>query len=309
MALYTQLNKDEIQNIANDYSLGQVNSYSPLSGGSENSNYKVKSKKGDFVVTICEQKSVDEATQLADLLIHFDKNNYRTSKVILNSENCAISMYENKPIMVKDFLNGIVTEDIPPELMFRVGVELGKLHKIKAPEFIPYKTGYDKDYFEEVNSYAPNSSFNTWLSDAKAYIESHIDNDAPKALIHSDIFPSNVIISGDKSNVTIMDFEEAAHYYRMFDVGMTIIGSCRKHHEINLNKMSALLKGYKTEIELTDNERETLQAFTVYAGASMTFWRHKNFHYTNPDPEYYNHYKELLNVTDFVKELHQNAFT
>jgi len=308
MALYTQLNKNEIQNIANDYSLGQVSSFSPLSGGSENSNYLVKSKKGDFVITICEQKSVDEANQLADLLLHFDQNSFRTSKVILNSSNRAISVHGNKPVMVKDFLDGTVTENISSELMFHVGVQLGKLHKITVPKFLPNKTNYDKGQFDEVNDYAPNSSFNVWLDNIKVYIESHIDYNAPKALIHSDIFPSNVIISKDGTRVTIMDFEEAAHYYRMFDVGMTIIGSCRQNHEINLEKMSALLKGYKTEIELTEVEKQTLKAFTVYAGASMTFWRHKNFHYTNPDPSFFDHYKELQNVTDFIKELPSEIF-
>jgi homoserine kinase type II len=308
MALYTQLNNDEVQGIANDYSLGQVSSYIPLSGGSENSNYLVKSENGNFVITICEQKSVEEATQLANLLTHFNNNNYRTSKALLNSERKAISLYENKPIMVKDFLDGTVTEDIPSELMYQVGVELGKLHKVNVPDFIPNKTNYDKDQFNEVNDYAPKSPFKLWLNDTKEYVENHINVNAPKALIHSDIFPSNVIISKDKASVTIMDFEEAAYYYRMFDVGMTIIGSCRQNHEINLEKMSALLRGYKTEIELTDVEKQTLQAFTIYAGASMTFWRHKNFHYTNPDPDFFDHYKELQNVTDFVKGLQQNSF-
>ncbi len=140
------------------------------------------------------------------------------------------------------------------------------------------------------------------------YIDEHIDENAPKSLIHSDIFPSNVIISKDQSRVTIMDFEEAAHYYRMFDLGMTIIGSCRDQHQINLSKMTSLIKGYKTVVTLLEIEQRTLQAFTVYAGAAMTFWRHKNFHYTNPDPRLHNHYQELLKVTDFVKDLSPNLF-
>jgi len=40
----------------------------------------------------------------------------------------------------------------------------------------------------------------------------------------------------------------------------------------------------------------------------MTFWRHKNFHYTNPDPNFYDHYKELLKVTNYIKELPSEIF-
>ena len=308
MALYTKLNKNEVQDIANNYKLGKICSYSSLSGGSENSNYLVTSVQGKFVLTICEQKTVEEANQLANILTHLNTNNFKTSKVILNKKQKAISLYHGKPIMVKYFLDGKVTEDISETLMFLIGIELGKLHKVKVPEHIQHKTCYDKDQFVEVNNYAPNSAFNTWLTNIKNYIENHIDVNAPKALIHSDIFPSNIIISNDESYVTIMDFEEAAYYYRMFDVGMAIIGSCREHGKINLNKMSALLKGYKTEISLNTIEKQTLQIFTVYAGASMTFWRHKNFHYTKPDPNLYNHYKDLLNVTNYIKELPSEIF-
>lgn len=308
MALYTQLKKDEIQHIANDYGLGNVNSFFPLSGGSENSNYLIKSELGKFVLTICEQKTIEEAKQLASILTHLNNNNFKTSKVILNTKQQAIKSCHGKPIMIKDFLEGKVTEDISVNLMFLVGVELGKLHKVKAPEYIPNKTNYDKDQFKEVNDYAPNSAFNYWLNDIKIYIEKQINVNAPKALIHSDIFPSNVIISNDESSVTIMDFEEAANYYRMFDVGMTIIGSCREDNKISIDKLRALLNGYKTEINLNVIEQQTLQAFTVYAGAAMTFWRHKNFHYTNPDPDFYDHYKELQNVTNYIKELPPEIF-
>ena len=50
---------------------------------------------------------------------------------------------------------------------------------------------------------------------------------------------------------------------------------------INLKKASYLIKGYEQEIVLLDDELYALQAFTVYAGAAMTFWRHKNFNYAN----------------------------
>jgi len=308
MALYTQLTKEEIQNIANDYGLGTVNLCHVLSGGSENSNYLVTSEQGKFVLTVCEQKSIEDANQLANLLTHLSSCNFKTSKVILNKKEEAISSYHGKPIMVKYFLDGTVTEDISEDLMFLVGIELGKLHQVKVIKNIQQKTCYDIDQFIEVNNYAPDSEFNIWLKNIQIHIEKHIDINAPKALIHSDLFPSNVIISNDESYVTIMDFEEAAYYYRMFDVGMAIIGSCREGSKINLDKMSALLKGYRSEISLNAIEQQTLQAFTVYAGAAMTFWRHKNYHFTNPDPNYYNHYKELQNVTNYIKELPSKLF-
>lgn len=308
MALYTQLNTIEIQGILDDYGLGPVLGFNPLSGGSENSNYLVNTPEGKFVLTICEQKSLSDTNKLAKILIHLNENNFKTSKVIHNLKHQVTSTFNKKPILIKEFLEGIVTEDISVKLMHLLGIELGKLHKIKIPKSIKQKTCYDKEQFYEVSQYAPQSSFNQWLQNIKVFIDTHIDESAPRALIHSDLFPSNVVISNNQSQVTIMDFEEAAHYYRMFDVGMTIVGSCRQGNKVNIDKIKALMAGYKTQIEMELVEYKTLQAFTVYAGAAMTFWRHKNFHYTNPDPNLFNHYKELLNVTEYIKSLPSKIF-
>ena len=137
-----ELVKEEIQNIANDYGLGTVNLCHVLSGGSENSNYLVTSEQGKFVLTVCEQKSIEDANQLANLLTHLSSCNFKTSKVILNKKEEAISSYHGKPIMVKYFLDGTVTEDISEDLMFLVGIELGKLHQVKVIKNIQQKTCY-----------------------------------------------------------------------------------------------------------------------------------------------------------------------
>ena len=74
--------------------------------------------------------------------------------------------------------------------------------------------------------YAPESTFYKWLKEIQKYIESYISTDLPKALIHSDIFYNNIIVNKDSEKATIMDFEEACYYYRVFDIGMMIVGTC-----------------------------------------------------------------------------------
>ena len=83
---------------------------------------------------------------------------------------------------------------------------------------------------------------------------------------------------------------------------MTIIGICAEESIINLEKAGYILKGYKQEIDLLDKEIDALQAFTVYAGAAMTFWRHINFNYTKPDPKLSDHYLGLKILTDYIEK-------
>jgi Ser/Thr protein kinase RdoA (MazF antagonist) len=68
------------------------------------------------------------------------------------------------------------------------------------------------------------------------------------------------------------------------------------------------LKGYGQEIKLLDLELNALQAFTVYAGAAMTFWRHKNFNYTRPDSKLSNHYMGLKVLADYMADQPADCF-
>jgi len=303
MTQYTVINSENVKAIIATYNLGKLLSFELLSGGSENTNYVLITESGKYVLTICEQKSAREATELANLLEYLAQRNFSTSKIVRTRTNKAISLWNGKPVMIKGFLNGKIIEELPNNLIEFLGKELGKLHKIDAPEHLPKTIGYDKDHFYEVEMYAPNSQFHLWLNDIHDYIDKHIGSDLPKALIHSDLFYSNIVVSDDELSATIMDFEEATYYYRVFDLGMTFIGVCAKGEKIDFAKTKSLLKGYREEINITKTELHCLKAFTVYAAAAMSFWRHKNFNYTNPNPKLKNHYLALQNLADHVRAL------
>lgn len=308
MAQYTVLSDQNIRSIIATYNLGELHSFKILSGGSENTNYLVVTQSGKYVMTICEQKSAQEAGELANLLEHLAYHNFSTSKIVRNSTNEAIALWNGKPVMVKTFLEGKIIEDLPENLVVLLGRELGRLHQIEAPEYLPKIISYGKEHFYEVENYAPNSQFNLWLYEVRDYIEKHISPNLPKALIHSDLFYNNIIVSDDERSATIMDFEEATYYYRVFDLGMTVIGVCAIGETIDLAKASSLMKGYTEETNLTKTEWDCLKAFTVYAAASMSFWRHKNFNYTNPEPKLKDHYLALKNLADYTRELPDDCF-
>jgi homoserine kinase type II len=109
--------------------------------------------------------------------------------------------------------------------------------------------------------------------------------------------------------MTIVDFEEASYYYRVFDIGMTIIGVCSGEEKLILKKAIHLLRGYSKEIQLIPRERDSLKAFIVYAAAAMSFWRHRNFNQTNPTSERADHYLALKNLADHVMGISDERFS
>tara|TARA_B110000285_G_scaffold68098_1_gene78232 strand:- start:280 stop:1215 length:936 start_codon:yes stop_codon:yes gene_type:complete len=309
MAHYTVINDSDVQTILSNYTVETAVSYKVLSGGSENTNYLVNTKTRSFVMTICEQKSTEEATRLAFLLEHLRESNFNSSLVIKTKNDEMISVWDKKPVMLKQFIEGDIIQDFSADLLVYLGRELARLHQVKAPHYVPQTLQYGNiNRFDDVKNYAPNSSFYTWIKEKQHYIEKYIRPDLPKALIHSDVFSSNVIVNKALDRATIMDFEEACYYYRIFDIGMMIVGTCGDKKTINKDKLASLLEGYEKENTLIDIEKNALKAFTVYAATTTAFWRHHNFNYVNVIPEKKNHYIEMKLLADAVMQLPDSCF-
>lgn len=303
MGQYSILILEDITEICNQYGIQKVKLFSLLSGGSENTNYLVKTETGKFVLTICEQKSLQSAHELAYLLEHLAENGFETSKLKRTISNEPVSEWKGKPVMLKVFLDGRIIKDSPNHIIEIIGAEMGRLHQIEAPSYLPKILNYGIEYFHEAGQYAKGTPFESWIKEIEDYIKPFLSKNLPKSLIHSDIFFSNVVVSEDESMASIMDFEEATNYYRVFDIGMTLVGLCCDVEDLSISKASALMKGYQQEIELNELEQHSLQAFTVYAAAAMTFWRHRNFNHTNPTPEMFDHYLGLKVIADSIKKI------
>ena len=299
----TELNEIEIREILAKFDIHNISYFELLSGGSENTNYLVKSENGKYVLCIFEQKTEENAKDLAHLLKHLEINNFNTSRLMYNSDSESVIIWKDKPIIIKTFIEGKIRKDLSPHLLKLIGKELAKLHQINAPEYISDQLNYGKEQFVNVKKYSANSEFDIWLKNILEHIDPYLKLNLPKSIIHSDVFWDNVIIGEDDNSATIIDFEESVNYYRLFDIGMTIIGICGEEKVINMEKTKHLLDGYQSEVQLLEDEINSLKAFTIYAGASMTFWRHQNFNYVKPNTEMSHHYMKLkVLVDDIVKQ-------
>lgn len=271
MEQYTIFNEKEIVVVLQQFGIGTIASFELLNGGSENTNYLIESESKKYILCICEQKTEQEAEELARLLIHLEAQKFNTSKIIPSANDKLIIIWKDKPIMIRAFIEGNVLKDLSPHLLNLIGKEVAKLHHIDAPEYLPKQLNYGKEQFANVKKYAANSEFDSWLEKVLEYISPYFALNLPKSLIHSDVSWDNVIINENESTVSIMDFEESTYYYRVFDLGMTIIGTCADGDIINLEKVKHFLNGYRSQSQLTKDEINSLKAFTIYAGASMTY--------------------------------------
>ncbi len=308
MALYARLERSAVEGLTRRFEIGDITAFSVMDGGSENTNYCVETNSGKYVLTLCDQKSLKQATDLANLLVYLTDHGIRTSRVVVPPKGPIVILHDQKPVMLKRYVDGDVTANLTGNLLLRLGEEMARLHEISAPSYLPKSFPYGRSYFPEVIDSNLDHAYIDWLSEKKSYLQEQIPQHLPMTLIHGDVFFDNLIVQGERL-IAIIDFVEACHYYRSFDLGMVIVGTCRDRQGISFQKARQFLRGYQNDMTLESVERESLKAFAVYAAVATSFWRFRQYHLLRPDPQLYDKHVEMQTLADTISEYSDLSFT
>lgn len=306
MAVYTELTPADLQQVASIYGLPEINSVHNFAGGQENSNYLLRANGQEYVLTLCENKTIDEAQVLIDILYHLEIHGFSTTKVIPARGGTMQTEIYGKPLLLKSYLSGQVIDPLPIETMHPLGQAMARLHQVPPPDCLPAQLAYGRQNFGPMRqNFGRPHPFLDWLKMVEEYLQSHLPEGLPKAFIHADIFADNVILT-PKSGPVIMDFEEATHYYRVFDLGMAIVGTCYPEGVLNPKARAELLRGYEAITPLSEVEAKAMVPATIYAAASMASWRFWQFNVIQPGAGKQEHYRALQKIAeDLLKEASQ----
>ncbi len=300
MTLYTKLTDEIIHQIITQFEVGTVQHWKILHGGSANTNHVLTTSKGKYVLTICERKTIEETTVLANLLKYLKTHQFTTTQIMPNKKGEIVSFYKNKPILLKSYIEGRVDTIIDNDLLIKIGKSIAQLHQIPTPDYLPTQFSYGQQNFAALYIQKIQHPFINWLKEMHQYILSKLNDDLPRALIHGDVFDSNVVISTNETPV-IMDFEESCYYYRVYDLGMAIVGLCKENDLINWEKATLLIQGYQATKPLLLLERNALKDFVVYAATATAFWRFRQFNIIAPNETYKNTYQVMVKVAEQAK--------
>lgn len=307
MVIYTELTAKEISKLANQFSLGSVIDFQTLKGGSTNSNYLLITEKGKHILTICEDKPHEQIQTLLELLQHLENHHFQTSKVIKLVNGDFLLEYDNKPVYLKSYLEGVVPEQLSLMSLEKLGKKIAKLHMIPILNSLPDTFPYGFIYFKEVTTSSYTHSYIDWLLQKSKYLEEHIPNDLPRGLVHGDIFTDNLLEDAN-GQIFILDFEEVSHSPLIFDIGMALVGVCSDNNKISLPMAKCLIKGYQQERELNQIEKNSIWLFTIYAAIATSFWRFRQFHLKIPSPEKFDRYKQMQDIADKLFQMNNSEF-
>ena len=307
MALYARLDSSAVEALARRFGIDDITAFSVLAGGMENTSYYIETSAAKYVLTLWDQKSLRHATNLANLLLYLTDQGIRTSRVVVPPKEAIVVLYDDKPVMMKYFVDGDVTANLAGNLLVQLGEEMARLHEIPAPSYLPQSFPYGRSHFPEVTNSKLGHAYIDWLSEKSSYLQKRIPQHLPMALIHGDVFFDNVIVQGDQL-MAIIDFEEACHYYRSFDLGMTNVGACRDRQGISFEKARLFIRSYQKETTLQSVERDTLKTFAVYAAVATSFWRFRQYHLLRPEPLLCDKHVEMQTLADTISEYPDSHF-
>jgi len=211
MAIYTELQQNDVATLARSYSLGDVVNFSPLEGGSANSNYRVNTSKGLYIFSVCDEKDVASIDALTQVLLTLAEADFPTTRLVRTTEGERFTEYDGKPLIVKEFIEGEVPDRLNEGQLYSLGSLLGKLNTIEVSAPVPTTFPYGLESFVQV--YDRTDTFTDWLKSQDRRIQGGIPAESRKSFIHGDIFCDNLVVEGDHIKA-VLDFEEGCNYFQ-----------------------------------------------------------------------------------------------
>ena len=309
MARYTTLSSTELAHIVAQYPIGTSLKLEEIPGGFGNSNFKLTSTNGEFLLKICDEKDPIELDTQISLLRQLQQHAYPTVYPILTKTEQPLIHETFGSVMLYPFLRG--TQPSPsPKVLAQLGTALAKLHRVPPIAGLPrFAMGISqmRPFFQEVQGtqFATHPFVESLKSELET-MESQLNTPLPMGLLHGDLFLDNTLFDGDKM-VAILDFEEGCYDTLLLDVGMTIIGCCyTPEHRLNLEAVQRFLDAYNAMRPMTESEWQHLDCFVHYAALSIAFWRFRQFNIRRPDAQRANTYQEMITRSAQFKR-HRNT--
>ena len=315
MATYTQLNKQDIQSLADNYDL-RVIKFLPIDGGSGNSSYILKTEKSSYVLTVCDDKKIDEVFKMGQLLLLLETHNIPCNRLILPVNSEILTTFTTadgvKPVILKNYIEGQVIKQLDETMLFEVGRQAAQLNQISPPDYLPTNHSYGRQFFSRAIGLNIDVKYESWLSEEIDYLEQNISENLPRGLIHGDLFYDNLLFDPSSSMPggfkAIIDFEDACHYHLIFELGMGILGTCINDLTVNLDKARSLVNGYEKIRSLIKIEKESLQLFVRYAAVATSYWRFNKYNIEEPSQHKANHHLQMMNIAKSVSEIPKTHF-
>ncbi len=279
MAVYTKFQKENIEEILSNYSIGKLNSFKGIQEGIENTNYSLLVDNKKYILTIYEKRVKSEDLPFfSELMTGLNKASVKCPIPIVNKQKKSITDYSGKKLMIVTYLEGKAKKTLTPQNCRSVGVEVAKMHEITKNFKIKRKNDLSVNSWRKLfNSVKTKCS--KIHPDLPKLIESNLNdveknwpNNLPKGIIHADLFSDNIFFNNNEFS-GLIDFYFSCEDFYALEIAICFNALCfdgvPKNLSFNVTKAKNFIDGYSSIKKLTDDEKGNIKVLSQ--GAALRF--------------------------------------
>ena len=277
MAVYTHLGAEDLARLLAQYEVGELVSAKGIAEGVSNSNWLLETTAGRFILTMYERRiDIGQLPFFLGLLDHLSEAGCAVPATIHDRSGAMLRKIAGKAVALIEFLPGVSPNQPTPRQAHAVGAALARVH-LAAESFTPRRENelapkdtsriLDRCGSDALRSIHPALPA---VADRAQHVVERWPDSLPCSIIHSDLFPDNVLmLGGDVSGM--IDFYFAAYDMMAYDLAVTHAAWCfdktgeRFDHAVG----KALLEGYESVRPLEDAEKKALPLLAE--GACLRF--------------------------------------
>ncbi len=273
MAVYTHVSRDDLEAWLSAYDLGALKDFSGVEQGVENTNYVVEMERGRFILTLFEKRTAEaDLPFFAAAMEHVSARGVPAPAPIAARSGQVFSQLCGRPAALFTFLNG--RQQMSPSIADcrAIGALNARLH-LAASGFGPLRDnalslagwrGLADRCRARADEAAPGLA--ALIDNELAFLGAHWPSEAPKGLIHADLFPDNVFFDGGRVS-GVIDFYFSCTDYFVYDLALTLNAWAAAGAPFDEARARALIAGYEEMRPLSAAEKAALPV--CLRGASL----------------------------------------
>ena len=280
MAVYTHVDRPDLETFLEAYAIGDVIAFRGIESGVENSNFYVETKLGKYILTLFENRvSVRDIPYFLDLKKHLASKTFPCPLPVEGRDGEVLRTLSGRPATIVTFLEGAVTENPSTDQCRLIGASMARMHLalqdydgIRPNDLGP--AGWKhlwKGLAGAANAIQIGLSDNINGDLAETYAAKSLSSGLPRGTIHADLFPDNVFFAqGQVSG--IIDFYFACTDALAYDLAVSLNAWAfdPRGQTFYKEKSLSLIDGYNSVRALSSAEVEALPLLA--RGAALRFF-------------------------------------
>ncbi|MGO9419172.1 homoserine kinase [Roseiarcus sp.] len=276
MAVYTEVSDDALNAFLDLYDLGDVVSFKGIAEGVENSNFLLRTSRGQFILTLYEKRvNADDLPFFVGLMEHLAERGVTCPQPVRNRAGEALGRLAGRPAAIVTFLDGIWIRRPNVRHCGAVGEALARMHLAGADFPLRRANALSLDGWppllhaaeEGADSVAPLLREQTAAE--LTLLQARWPVGLPGGVIHADLFNDNVFFLGERLS-GLIDFYFACNDAFAYDLAVCLNAWCfEPDNSFNVSKGQALISAYERVRRLDGAE---VAALPILArGAALRF--------------------------------------